>query len=319
MPAASATVFVMASLLQPPMMVRHSHSLPTSHRLTVMQADTGGAAVRIKNFDVWAGSSPLIIGVDWTIMPKERWALLGGNGCGKSTLLRAVGEAASGEAFEGGGLQVSSQLRFGMLEQTAVSGATSSVRDEVMSRMGPFQAAKSALEAAEAACTTGATCELEALERAQADFEAAGGYAVNATVARVLKGLGFSDAEFDRPCASFSGGWQMRIGLARLLLSDPEILILDEPTNHLDAAARRWLGGYVGAYPGTVLVVSHDQEFVTAAADSIAEVTGGRVELYKSVPYQKFLTERAERQARAMSAVEAQEREAARLQARDLP
>ena len=69
-----------------------------------------------------------------------------------------------------------------------------------------------------AACTTGATCELEALERAQADFEAAGGYAVNATVARVLKGLGFSDAEFDRPCASFSGGWQMRIGLARRLL-----------------------------------------------------------------------------------------------------
>ena len=135
----------------------------------------------------------------------------------------------------------------------------------------------------------------------------------------MLKGLGFSDAEFDRPCASFSGGWQMRIGLARLLLSDPEILILDEPTNHLDAAARRWLGEYVGAYPGTVLVVSHDQEFVTAAADSIAEVTGGRVELYKSVPYQKFLTERAERQARAVSAVEAQEREAARLQARDLP
>merc|ERR1740130_1962545 len=114
-----------------------------------------------------------------------------------------------------------------MLEQTAVSGATSSVRDEVMSRMGPFEAAK-------AACTSGSASELEALERAQAGFEAVGGYAVNATVARVLKGLGFSDAEFDRPCSSFSSGWQMRIGLARLLLSDPEILMLDEPTNHLD-------------------------------------------------------------------------------------
>ena len=276
--------------------------------------DTGGAAVRIRGFDVWAGSSPLMIGVDWTIMPNERWALLGGNGCGKSTLLRAIGEAALGEVFEGGALQVSSALRFGMLEQTAVSGATSSVRDEVMSRMGPFQAAKGALEAAEAACTSGSVRELEALERAQAGFEAAGGYAVNATVARVLKGLGFSDAEFDRPCASFSGGWQMRIGLARLLLSDPEILMLDEPTNHLDAAARRWLGEYVGAYPGTVLVVSHDAEFVAAAADSIADVAGGRVELYKSVPYSKFISERTERQQRAVATVEAQEREARRLQ-----
>ena len=106
----------------------------------------------------------------------------------------------------------------------------------------------------------------------------------------------------------------MRIGLARLLLSDPEILMLDEPTNHLDAAARRWLGEYVGAYPGTVLVVSHDAEFVAAAADSIADVAGGRVELYKSVPYSKFLAERAERQTRAMATVEAQEREARRLQ-----
>ena len=138
----------------------------------LMQADTGGAAVRIRGFDVWAGSSPLIIGVDWTIMPNERWALLGGNGCGKSTLLRAIGEAAAGEVFEGGALQVSSALRFGMLEQTAVSGATSSVRDEVMSRMGPFQAAKAALEAAEAACISGSAQQLDELERAQAGYEA---------------------------------------------------------------------------------------------------------------------------------------------------
>ena len=213
-----ATAASLSLLLQPlpagrplmqPLSAGWVQPLPAGRSLPpLMQADTGGAAVRIRGFDVWAGSSPLIIGVDWTIMPNERWALLGGNGCGKSTLLRAIGEAATGEVFEGGALQVSSALRFGMLEQTAVSGATSSVRDEVMSRMAPFQAAKGALEAAEAACTSGSVRELEALERAQAGFEAAGGYAVNATVARVLKGLGFSDAEFDRPCASFSGGWQ---------------------------------------------------------------------------------------------------------------
>ena len=133
--------------------------------------------------------------------------------------------------------------------------------------------------------------ELDALEKAQAAFESAGGFAVEGRVSKVLKGLGFAEAEFDRPCSSFSGGWQMRIGLARLLLSDPSLLVLDEPTNHLDASARRWLGEYVGAYDGTVLVVSHDEPFIAAAADSIAEVVGGRLELYKSTRHAKFLSE----------------------------
>jgi len=106
----------------------------------------------------------------------------------------------------------------------------------------------------------------------------------------------------------------MRIGLARLLLSEPELLIMDEPTNHLDASARRWLGNYVGEYDGTVLVVSHDAEFVRRAADSIAEVAGGRLELYKSMSFDKYLTEREERQARIRSTIEAQERERKRMQ-----
>jgi ATP-binding cassette subfamily F protein 3 len=279
-----------------------------------MQMAKGGAAISIKEFDVWAGSSPLILDVSWQIMPNERWALLGGNGCGKSTLLRAIGQAANGERFEDGELEVAQSLRVGMLEQTAITGSTASVRDEVMSRMGSYQAAKAALAEAEAQCTTGSECELESLEKANADFEAAGGFAVEARVSKVLRGLGFEEGEFDRPCSSFSGGWQMRIGLARLLLSDPELLILDEPTNHLDASARRWLGEYVGEYAGTVLVVSHDEPFVSAAANSIAEVAGGRLELYKSVSHTKFLQEREERQARALSTVERQEREGKRLQ-----
>ena len=173
-------------------------------RAPAMQMASGGAAIAIKNYDVWAGSSPLVLDVNWSIMPNERWALLGGNGCGKSTLLRAIGEAASGVRFEEDGtLEVASSLRVGILEQTAVTGSTASVRDEVMSRMGAFQAAKSALLEAEAACTTGTECELERLEKAQVAFEAAGGFAVDARVSRVLKGLGFEEGEFDRPCSSF--------------------------------------------------------------------------------------------------------------------
>ena len=280
-------------------------------------AISSDAAIAIKEFDVWAGSSPLILDVNWQIMPNERWALLGGNGCGKSTLLRAIAEAAGGETFEeGGDLSISPSLQLGMLEQTAVTGAETSVRDEVMSRMGAFQSAKAALKAAESALESGSgdASELDALEKAQAAFESAGGFAVEGRVSKVLKGLGFAEAEFDRPCSSFSGGWQMRIGLARLLLSDPSLLVLDEPTNHLDAAARRWLGEYIGAYKGTVLVVSHDEPFIQAAADSIAEVIGGRLELYKSTTHSKFLVERDERQARALATVSAQEREAKRLQ-----
>ena len=133
-----------------------------------MQMAKGGAAISIKEFDVWAGSSPLILDVSWQIMPNERWALLGGNGCGKSTLLRAIGQAANGERFEDGELEVAQSLRVGMLEQTAITGSTASVRDEVMSRMGSYQAAKAALAEAEAQCTTGSERELESLEKANA-------------------------------------------------------------------------------------------------------------------------------------------------------
>eukprot|EP00965_Chrysotila_dentata_P073468 2426848-Pleurochrysis_carterae.AAC.5 len=159
----------------------------------------------------------------WTVMPNERWALLGPNGAGKSTLLKAIAAAARGEGSADGTLLVDSALRVGMLEQTAVSGSSRSVRDEVMSRMSEFNAASAELEAATAACVSGADCELERLEAAQIAFAAAGGYEIEARVSRVLQGLGFDQAEFDRPCDSFSGGWQMRIGLARLLLSEPEV------------------------------------------------------------------------------------------------
>ena len=105
----------------------------------------------------------------------------------------------------------------------------------------------------------------------------------------------------------------MRIGLARLLLSSPDLLLLDEPTNHLDSSAREWLAGYVRDYAGTVVTVSHDRAFIDVAAESIAEVDRGRLELFKSVTYEKYLEQRKSRREQAAAAVEAGEREAARL------
>ena len=280
-----------------------------------MALDGGGAAIAIKDLAVWAGSSNLIEPFDWRIMPSQRWSLLGPNGCGKSTLLRtisaAVVDAAGGELSNQ--IVVNPRLRFGMLEQTAVSGSAMSVREEVMSRMGAYQRAKAALEAAEAACVTGDACELEALDEAASEFEAAGGYSVEKRVSLVLTGLGFSDDEFDQPCSSFSGGWQMRIGLARLLLSEPELLVMDEPTNHLDASARRWLAEYISDYEGTVLVVSHDEAFVSVACNSIADVDGGRLQLYPSVPFSRYRSVREDRRRAAVAVVEKQKLEEQRL------
>ena len=271
-----------------------------------MALEHGGAAIAIRDLAVWAGSNNLIEPFDWRIMPKERWSLLGPNGCGKSTLLRTISSAVvdPGTGELGNQIAVNPRLRFGMLEQTAVSGSDRTVKDEVMSRMAAYQGAKRALEDAEAACVSGAESELEALERAQSDFEAAGGYSVEKRVTQVLSGLGFETDEFDRACSSFSGGWQMRIGLARLLLSEPELLLMDEPTNHLDAAARRWLAEYISAYSGTVLVVSHDEAFVTVACNSIADVDGGRLQLYQSVPFSRYQIVREERRREAQAKVD---------------
>ena len=305
-----------ASRVRSPLSASRS-KLPRSPGATMQTArDTGGAAIVIEDVDVWAGSSPLILGVNWNVMPNDRWALLGTNGCGKSTLLREIADSCKGEKTSGddGVIKVLSSLRMGMLEQTAVSGSETTVKEEVMSRMEDYQQARAELDAAEDGCLAGEQAELDCLEAAQAKFEAIGGYQVEARVSRVLQGLGFEPAEFDSRCSSFSGGWQMRIGLARLLLSEPELLIMDEPTNHLDASARRWLGDYVGGYKGTVLVVSHDEEFVGRASNSIAEVAGGRLELYKSKTYEQYLVERKERQARVRATVEAQERERKRMQ-----
>ena len=111
---------------------------------------------------------------------------------------------------------------------------------------------------------------LEALGEAQTQFEEEGGYTAEETVSKVLGGLGFDvKNDLDRPCSDFSGGWQMRIALARLLLSGPDVLFLDEPTNHLDSAARAWLATYLATYEGTLVLVSHDMRLVSQVAKEI--------------------------------------------------
>ena len=163
-------------------------------------------------------------------------------------------------------------------------------------------------------------------------------------MSEVLGGLGFKESDYDKLCSEFSGGWQMRIGLARLLLSEPDILLLDEPTNHLDTSARNWVANFIKKYQNTVVLVSHDevtppppptthhppshphtthhlpshpptQELLRTGVDSIAEVTGGGLSTYKTTSYDKYLLEREERAKRLITAYTRQIEEASTLQA----
>jgi len=291
-----------------------------SEALARVRGDTQGAAVVMEDATITIGNNDLIEGVDFKCTKGERWAFVGPNGCGKSTLMKAI-TGQDGVKLTSGTLKIHPSWSVGFLEQKGVSGSTLSVAEEVASRMDRLVLARAALEAAEEAmvscdinderCLTRAT---EALGEATEEFEAAGGYTVDEKISRVLRGLGFQESDFGRPCSDFSGGWQMRVALARLLLSEPELLILDEPTNHLDAAARNWLSGYLARYTGTVLLVSHDEGLLASAATSIAEVRNGRLDTYKSRSYAQWQLEREEREEQRAAEFEKQQEQIAHLQ-----
>jgi ATP-binding cassette, subfamily F, member 3 len=284
---------------------------------SVKYSGSSGAAIQISNVDISIGNNDILKGINWTILPNERWAIVGRNGEGKSTLLKAI-TCTGGEtlSISNGEICIAKKYRIGFLEQKGVSGSTLSVREEVTSRMDRLVAATAALEEAETLVSNGDTSDetLTMLSDATVEFEAAGGYDIEKKIANVLNGLGFLQEDWDRKCSEFSGGWQMRIALARLLLSEPDLLMLDEPTNHLDKGARDWLGSYLSRYDGTLVIVSHDENLLRSAVNSIAEIKNGVMELYKSRSYDQWQIERDERVKAAVTQYEANQREIARLQ-----
>lgn len=211
---------------------------------------------------------------------------------------------------------VAPNIDVGYLRQTAVSGSTRTVLEEAGSEMEAVNEAKARMETAETAITNGDVSPemLAKLDKAMADFESAGGWAQEQTVASVLKGLGFQQEDLSRFCSEFSGGWQMRIGLARLLLSRPSLLLLDEPSNHLDSSARDWLGKYLASFDGSLVLVSHDISLIEAAVNNIAEVTSGTLLTYVSCSYSRYQDEKVFRAKAAMAEYERNVAEAAELQ-----
>src|SRR5215469_12120429 len=207
------------------------------------------------------GRKLLYENLNWLITPKERAGLVGANGTGKTTLLKCL---AGIESLDYGSLSLTRGVRSGYLPQDGLSLSGRSVFAECMSVFSSFQDMEQEMEE-----LTHKISELDpnGLEYAQvadrfhqldSEFRNRDGYAIEAQVGTVLAGLGFPHSDWHRRTEEFSGGWQMRIALAKLLLEKPNLLLLDEPTNHLDLEARNWLEGYLADYPYAYVLISHD-------------------------------------------------------------
>ena len=222
------------------------------------------------------GDRVLFDHVTWQITARERVGLCGPNGAGKTTLLKMM---AGLDEPDSGAILKPSALTAGYRPQDGLSHSGRTVFEEASSAFAGLLAMKTEMHALEDRLGDASIPEAEhngMLSRysdLQDQFRLGDGYAIELKTATVLQGLGFSSDDFERRTETYSGGWQMRIALAKLLLTQPNLLLLDEPTNHLDLEARNWLEEYLNAYPHAVILVSHDRFFLDAVVTRIADLT----------------------------------------------
>src|SRR6201985_1369540 len=229
------------------------------------------------------GQKLLFEHANWLITAGERTALVGANGTGKSTILKAL---AGLDSLDYGSLQRTRGMSIGYLPQGGLSLSGRTVFDECLSVFGDMRTIEQELEVLSASLSeldpesSAYAAAAERYSNLGARFHAHDGYALDAQVGSVLTGLGFSKEDWSRRTEEFSGGWQMRIALAKLLLEQPDLLLLDEPTNHLDLEARNWLEQYLKDYPFAYVLISHDRYFLDVTVNRIAEIWNKRIHLY---------------------------------------
>lgn len=238
------------------------------------------------------GSRELFSGVSLRLEEFDRLALVGPNGAGKTTLLNII--SGKDEPDEGRVI-IAKNAQVGYLEQEAIEMGDNPIFEEVLSAQHEVVRQEQRLRELEAALGEDPSeAALAAYGKASDMYEAMGGYTLESRVRAVLFGLGFKEEDMKRRTSEFSGGWQMRIALAKLLTRNPEILLLDEPTNHLDLESVKWLESFLKSYQGAVLMVSHDREFLDNTVSRVAEIDLGKVTLYTG-NYSSYLTQREER------------------------
>ncbi len=268
--------------------------------------------VQLKNIDKFFADRRIFSSIDWHIRPTERIGLCGENGAGKSTLLKLLAGLVESD---GGVLQIAKGTTFGYLPQDGLTHRGQSLFVETKSALTDLQQMESELRQLEKKISgTAETSELERYAELQQLFEQRGGYQMESEVGRVLHGLGFSADDFDKPCENFSGGWQMRIALAKLLLQKPNLLLLDEPTNHLDLPARDWLEDYLLNYPYAMVLVSHDRFFLDKVVSKIVEIWNGNLTAYPG-NYTRYIQVRDERILALKAAKNQQDEEISKIEA----
>src|SRR5271155_1261115 len=250
------------------------------------------------------GPRTLFENADWLITPNERTALVGANGTGKSTLLKVL---AGSESLDYGALQRTRGMTIGYLPQEGLVLSGRTVFAECLSVFAELRSMELELEtlSTRLAEFDPATAEYAAaadrFSHLDSHFRAHNGYALDAQVGSVLSGLGFSKHDWSRQTEEFSGGWQMRIALAKLLLQKPSLLLLDEPTNHLDLETRNWLEGYLLSYPNGYILISHDRYFLDVTVEKTIEIWNKGLHVYHG-NYEKYLVQKEERRAQLEAA-----------------
>ncbi len=250
------------------------------------------------------GPRVLFLEANWLIRNKERTALVGANGTGKSTLMKVL---AGLETLDYGQVQQTRGMSIGYLPQEGLVLAGRSVFEECLTVFDELRDMEKEIErlAGQLAELDHAGSEYEsAAERysmLQERFHALDGYALDAQVGGVLTGLGFGKEDWGRQTDEFSGGWQMRIALAKLLLAKPNLLLLDEPTNHLDLETRNWLEDYLRTYPFGYILISHDRYFLDVTTDRTVEIWNKRLNTYQG-NYTKYLGQKDERRTQLEAA-----------------
>jgi len=263
------------------------------------------------------GPKILFENVDWLVTPTERAGLVGANGTGKSSLLKVL---AGLDSLDSGSITTQKGVSIGYLPQEGLSLSGRSVFAECMTVFASLRALEEEQEQlahrmAELDPAGHAYAQVaERFHLAESEFRARDGYAIEAQVGAVLTGLGFPQRDWKRRTEEFSGGWQMRIALAKLLLEKPNLLLLDEPTNHLDLEARNWLEEYLASYPNAFVLVSHDRYFLDVTVRKIAELWNKDLHFYTG-GFTRYEQQKTERRAQLQAAYENQQDRVRQLEA----
>lgn len=267
--------------------------------------------IAANNLSIGFGGDILFRDVSFVINPGDRVGLVGANGAGKTTLMRLL---IGSQEPDDGSIGRRGSAVVGYLPQEGIVLSDRTVRDEVMSAFGELNAMEDRIaelngELARRHGEEGSAYNdlLEELGELQHRFEAMNGFSAKGEVEKVLMGLGFVPEDMERSCGEFSGGWQMRIELAKLLLREPDLLMLDEPTNHLDIESLTWLESFLRTYHGGILVISHDRAFLDALTTHTFELTNRRLTVYTG-NYSTYLKERSKRRELQQAAYENQQK-----------